>query len=125
MEFKFPSGRAARRLAGNRARETGTGEPKLTESALDGNEFEGHVQGILNCFAPHHRSMLDQIELAPIECPQCRRILITGSVKGLPQTFHGCRCLLVVHLMPGPSIPRHAGDWAAHLLAQAADYAKE
>ena len=133
MENKHRPKRAAGQLATDSARETGSGESKLIESLQGCNlfqgmtkrEFERHVREISNCFPPRHRSMLDKIELAPIECPKCRRILITGSIKGLPQTFHGCKCMLIVHLMRGHSIPRHAADWSAHLLAQAADYAKE
>jgi hypothetical protein len=68
--------------------------------------------------------MLDRITLCSIECPQCGLLLITGCIKGMAQTFHACRCVMIVHLMPGPSIPRHAADWATHLLAQKADNAE-
>jgi hypothetical protein len=124
VENKHRPKRAAGHLASDSARETSTSDAKLTEPASAGNEFERHVREILNCFTPHHCSMLDRIELCSIECPQCRNALITGSIKGLPQTFHACLCVLIIHLTPA-SVPRNAGDWAAHLLAQAADYAKE
>jgi hypothetical protein len=125
MENKHRPKRAAGHLASDSARETDSGDSKLAEPAKAGNSFERHVQGILNCFAPHQVWMLDNIELSDIECPKCRRILIKGDVKARPLTFHACKCVMIVHLMPGASIPRHAADWAAHLLAQAADYAKE
>jgi hypothetical protein len=50
-------------------------------------------------------------------------LLITGYIKGLP--LHACRCVMITHLMQGASIPRHAGDWSQHLLAQMADFEKE
>jgi hypothetical protein len=120
-----PVKNAARKLAANPGRETASGDPKLAELALAGNLFERHVREILKCFPPNHSAAVDRIALSPIECPRCRMLLITGSIRGLPQTFHACRCVMIVHLTPGTSIPRHAGDWAAHLLARAADYAKE
>jgi hypothetical protein len=125
MENKHRPRRAAGHLASDSARETDSGDSKLAEPAKAGNSFERHVQGILNCFAPHHRSMLgDKIELSNIECPKCGLRLISGCMKQQPLRFSGCRCVLTIHLTPA-SVPRNAGDWAAILVGQAAGYARK
>jgi hypothetical protein len=117
-----PEKKAPGKLTANPGRETSSGDPKLVESEHSGNLFERHVREILKCFPPNHSAAVDRIALSPIRCPQCQLLLISGFIKELP--LHACRCVMIVHLMPGASIPRHAADWTRHLLAQKADNAE-
>ncbi len=131
MEKHHRRKRAAGQLATDPARETVSGEPKVIEPSNAGNSFramtqgelERHAQEILAVFPPHHSAAVERIALSPIQCPQCGMLLITGYIKGLP--LHACRCVMITHLMQGASIPRHAGDWSAHLIAQKSDLARE